>query len=184
MKRYYNETTQEWYTEGYTITKQLDNGQLFVGIPTEQQLYSWGFAVYEEPEPTIEERLEQAKAEKIATIEEYDKSTAVNGFEVTINGLTFTHWIDPATRADYKDSIDAAELLNMTEVHPVFNGIPITLSVQMAKMALAQIQIYANQCFNVTEQHKKAVSELTTFKEVKQYDYTSGYPTRLTFNID
>lgn len=37
MKRYYNEATHEWYTEGQSLTKKIDNG-VFSGIPTVEQL--------------------------------------------------------------------------------------------------------------------------------------------------
>ena len=50
-------------------------------------------------------------------------------------------------------------------------------------MALAKIQIYANQCYGVTEKHKAAVNALETVEEVEAYDFTAGYPERLTFEI-
>ena len=99
------------------------------------------------------------------------------------NDTSITAWITPDKRADYKNSLDSAELLGMEEVHPVFNGIEFTLHVNVAKISLAKIQIYANQCYNVTEQHKAAVNYLTTVKEVEDYDYTVGYPSKLTFDI-
>ena len=42
MKRYYNATTKEWYTEGNSITKNISKG-VFSGIPSFEQLESWGF---------------------------------------------------------------------------------------------------------------------------------------------
>ena len=130
-----------------------------------------------------ERELETAKSAKQADLDAYDQSDAVNGFDVTIGGQTMSLWIDRETRADYKSSIEAAELLGRTEVHPVFNGIEVTLSVQMAKMALAQVQLYANQCFGVTERHRAAIQQLTTVADVEAYDFTTGYPERLTFSV-
>ena len=69
MKRYYNQTTKEWYTEGQSVTKYID-GSLFSGIPSVEQLESWGFEEYIEPTPTPEELLARAKANKIAELEE------------------------------------------------------------------------------------------------------------------
>ena len=86
-------------------------------------------------------------------------------------------------RSDYKNSIDAAELLGMTEVHPVLNGVAITLDIQTAKIALAKIQIYANQCYNTTEQHKANINALETIESVEQYDFTVNYPNKLIFKI-
>lgn len=56
MKRYYNNTTGEWYLEGTPITRQTEDG-MFSGYPTEEQLLSWGFVEYVEPTPTLEELL-------------------------------------------------------------------------------------------------------------------------------
>lgn len=181
-KRYYNETTKEWHTEGNSLTRRV-NGALFSGVPSEVQLKAWGFAEWHEPEPTPEQVLETVKSAKLAELENYDQSDAVNGFDVTIGEQTMSLWIDRETRADYKSSIEAAELLGRTEVRPVFNGVEVTLSVQMAKMALAQVQIYANQCFGVTERHKAAILLLQSVQEVEGYDFTVGYPERLRFDV-
>ena len=180
MKRYYNETTKEWYTEGQSMTKSI-NGGLFSGVPTEEQLTEWGFEEWVEPAPTPQQLLEQAKESKIAEIEAYDASSAVNSFDVTVSGQATSLWIDRETRADYRSSIEAAELLGRTEVKPVFGGQEVTLSVQMAKMALAQVQLYANQCYGVTERHKAAVNALETIEAVEAYDFTIGYPEKLSF---
>lgn len=133
--------------------------------------------------PTPPRTLEQAKQDKIALIESYDNSDTVNGFDIVMGENTMTAWIHPEQRANYKNSLDSAELLGLTEVHPVFNGIQLTLETAMAKMALAQIQLYADQCFIVTEQHKAAVEALDTIEAVDGYDYTLGYPEKLTFNL-
>lgn len=127
--------------------------------------------------------LEQAKQEKLWAIEGYDRSDAVNGFTIQLGGQEIETWIDRETRADYKNSLDAAELLGRKEVTPVFNGVPVTIPVQTAKLALAQIQIYANQCYNVTEQHKAAVNALETIEAVDAYDYMQGYPPRQIFEL-
>ena len=59
MKRYYNSTTKEWYTEGTPLTKNISNG-VFSGIPSVEQLESWGFEEWHEPEPTPEQLLQRA----------------------------------------------------------------------------------------------------------------------------
>lgn len=127
--------------------------------------------------------LEEAKEEKISQIKEYDSSDEVNSFNVIINDNTITTWITPDKRADYALSIESAKKLQMTEVTPVLNGIPVTISVEMADMALAQIQIYANRCYNVTETHKAAVEALESIEDVDVYDYQINYPEKLTFNL-
>ena len=182
MKRYYNATTQEWYNEGQSLTRRVKNG-IFSGIPSEEQLRQWGFVEYEDPVPTPKERLAQAKRQKVAEIEAYDSSEEVNSFLVNIGNDSVMAWFTPEQRADYKNSIDAAELLGREVVRPVINGREIELPVSVAKTALAQIQLYANKCYGVTEQHKAAVNALETVEEVEAYEYRTGYPEKLTFDV-
>ena len=104
MKRYYNPTTHEWYTEGTSLTKNISNG-VFSGIPSEQRLAEWGFVEYIEPTPTPEELLARAKANKIAELEAYDASENVNSFSV--DGKTM--WLDAATRQQLRISLDAMQ---------------------------------------------------------------------------
>ena len=184
MKKYYNETTHEWYNEGTTITRQLSNGVLFTGIPSYEQLTAWGFREWVEPAPTPQQLLDRAKQQKIMELTAYDSSSTVNGFDVVYSGATIENlWLTPDQRANYKNSLDSAEILGIEVVHPVFNGITLELSVQTAKVSLAQIQIYADQCYGVTETHKATINALETVEEVEAYDYTTGYPERLVFTI-
>ena len=60
MKRYYNKTTNSWYTEGNSITIK-NNNSLFSGIPTEEQLTEWGYEEY--VEPVYEESVEETEIE-------------------------------------------------------------------------------------------------------------------------
>ena len=181
MKRYYNTTTKEWYTEGISLTRKIDNG-VFSGIPSVELLEQWGFEEWVEPAPTPEEVLERSRQEKLSALEAFDSSEDVNGFDVSINGEDMTLWIDRETRGDYKASIEAAELLGRTTVKPVFNGREVELSVEMAKMALAQVQLYANQCYGVTQSHKAAILGLSTVEEIEGYEF-DGYPERLRFEV-
>lgn len=48
MKTYFNQETKEWYNEGTTIVRKLENG-VFMGYPTEEHLAEWGFEEYIPP---------------------------------------------------------------------------------------------------------------------------------------
>lgn len=183
MKRYYNSSTQEWYNEGDNITRKIDNG-VFTGIPSVEQLTEWGFVEWITPAPTPEQLLEQAKANKIADLEEYDSSDAVNEFTVIAGADEIMGWFTPEQRSNYKNSLDAAELLGVDVVHPVFQGVVFELPVSFAKTSLAQIQLYADKCYVVTEQHKAGINNLTSVEAVEAYDYTTGYPEKLEFNLN
>lgn len=137
-----------------------------------------------EPSPTPEPLLENAKREKIDQLMDYDSSPAVNVFSITVDGTTMENlWITPEQRSNYKNSLDSAELLGMEVVHPVFNGVMLELPVSTAKMALAQIQIYADRCYGVTETHKANINALESVEAVNAYDFTTGYPEKLTFIV-
>lgn len=174
MKRYYNPTTQEWYYEGRSMTRQLEDGSLFSGIPTEEQLLSWGFEEYVEPTPTPEEELAIAKENKKMEISDYDRSDSVNDF--IFHGKHM--WLAPDIRSNYMLTIEGAKRLGVAVVP--FLGIEIP--VDNAQTMLDMINVYAMQCVAVTEAHKAAVDALDTVEAVEAYDYTTGYPEKVNFD--
>lgn len=176
MKRYYNSTTQEWYTEGSSITRKIDNG-VFSGIPSVELLEQWGFEEYIEPEPTPEELLARAKANKIAELEAYDASDAVNSFSV--NGKTM--WLDAGTRQQLRISLDAMQQASRENVTKWFDGIEYTYPIDVWYYMLGLVEVYASDALNVTEGHKAAITLLQTLQEVEDYDFTVGYPEKLEF---
>lgn len=176
MKRYYNNTTHEWYTEGTSLTKNISNG-VFSGIPSEQRLIEWGYEEYIEPIPTPEELLARAKASKIAELEAYDASDAVNSFEV--NGKVM--WLDAQTRQQLRISLDAMQQAGRENVTKWFDGEQYTYPIDVWYYMLGLVEVYASDALNVTESHKAAINALTSMADVEAYDYTVGYPIKLQF---
>ena len=175
MKRYYNPTTKEWYTEGNSITKYID-GSLFSGIPSVEQLTAWGFEEYIEPTPTPEELLARAKSAKIAELEAYDQSDAVNSFSV--NGKEM--WLDAQTRQQLRISLDANQQAGREIVKKWFNGEPFEFPIDVWYYMLGQVEVYAGDALNVTEAHKAAINALESVEDVEAYEFT-GYPSKLSF---
>lgn len=175
MKRYYNPTTKKWYTEGNSITKNISNG-VFSGIPSVEQLESWGFVEYIEPTPTPEELLARAKANKIAELEAYDQSE-VNSFSV--NGKDM--WLDHDVRQQLRISLDALSQAGRENVTKWFDGSEYTYPIDVWYYMLAQVEVYASDALNVTESHKAAINAMTSVSEVEEYNYTVGYPDKLSF---
>jgi len=132
------------------------------------------------------ELLVQAKEKKLAEIEAYDVSDAVNDF--TING-TISAWLTPAQRANYKNSIEstktlvAAGLKEKNEVTFDLGGMSATISTDVATILLAQIQDYADKCWLVTAQHKSEIKALTMVADIENYNYKTGYPEKLNFTL-
>ena len=123
--------------------------------------------------------LATAKAQKLAEIDAYDTSSAVNGF--ALNGTVV--WLDKATRVG---------LMNSTSITKAMGQLTTTLWLGESKMEvpcdtaiqlLSALEMYALECFNVTAAHKKAVSELTSIEEVEKYDITAGYPAQLKMEV-
>lgn len=122
--------------------------------------------------------LEQAKMEKLMQIDQYDRSNNVNSF--TING-NIEGWFTPEQRSNYKSSIDAAKLLGVESLQFFIGDLLLNVTPAQAELMLAQIQLYADQCYIVTKEHQIAVEALETVEAVEAYDHTAGYPTRLNF---
>lgn len=177
MTTYYNEKTDEYYYEGRSMTRRLDNGYLFAGVPTEQQLAEWGFEPYTPPVP--ERSLEIAKSEKIAQITAYDTSEVVNSF--TLDGDV--RWISRDDRISTMNSTTILKNAGVETTTQWFDGQKYTLSCDTLIQMLQALEIYALACYNVTEEHKAAVNALTTIEEVDAYDYTTGYPEKLSFEV-
>lgn len=176
MKRYYNATTKEWYNEGQSMTRRVDNG-VFTGIPSEQQLEQWGFVEWVEPAPTPAELLERAKASKIAELKVYDQSDAVDSF--TINGQSM--WLTVEERQQIATQISANEAVGRDNMTRWFGGHSFTFPLATWKQMLIALEVYAGDAINVTEAHKAAIEALATIEDVEAYDFTANYPTKLSF---
>ena len=124
-------------------------------------------------------KLEQAKANKIAEITAYDTSDKVNGF--ILNGMLV--WLDKATRVGLMNSTTIAKAMGQATTTLWLGGIKLVVDCDMAIQLLSVLEMYALECFNVTAAHKKAVSELTDIGEVLSYDYTKGYPEKLSMKV-
>ena len=175
MKRYYNPTTKDWYTEGNSITKNISNGG-FSGIPSEQRLAEWGFEEYIEPTPTPEELLARAKANKIAELEAYDASE-VNSFSVDGKDM----WLDHDVRQQLRISLDALSQAGRESVTKWFDGLEYTYPIDVWYYMLGLVEVYASDALNVTESHKAAINAKTTVKQVNSYNFKKNYPEKLVF---
>ena len=134
--------------------------------------------------PVPPRTLEQAKTEKIAELEAYNDSENVNQFYVVKDGVTVTDWLTPEKRSNYRNSIDAAKLVGLASLSLYVGGMPVTLPTYIAEQMLAQVQLYADQCFIVTEQHNANIEALESVMAVDGYDIAKGYPEKPVFNLD
>lgn len=128
-----------------------------------------------------------AKQQKLAEIDAYDTSSAVNGFY--LNGLLIP-WSkdDPSSpnvdkRMGLRQNIADKVALGEENISIWMKGMSFTMPCAQAEALMRSIENYAYECFNVTAAHKTAVSELTTIEEVEKYDITAGYPAQLRMEV-
>lgn len=127
--------------------------------------------VDEIPSPEISEAI----AQKIAEIDAYDKSEAVNSF--TLDGERI--WLDKDTRVGLMNSTNIQKASGQENTTLWFEGKSYTLPCDTAIQMLSALELYALNCYNVTAQHKANVHALKTEEEIISYDYTVGYPEKL-----
>lgn len=110
-----------------------------------------------------------------AKIKDYDTSSEVNSFLIGENKF----WLDKATR------VGLMHLANCStdNLQLVLGDQVLTISVDIAKDFLAKLEVYAGQCYLQTQKHLLAIKSLKTIEDVINYDYTKGYPEKITFNV-
>jgi len=178
MKKYYNNTTKEWYVEGQSLTRKIANG-VFSGIPSVELIEAWGFREWVEPTPTPKEILERSRQEKLSALEAFDSSDTINSFEV--GGVSL--WVPADKRAVLRTSIEAYKALGAESITKVWEGEEYTFPITAWDTMLNQVEVYASECFNQTQRHKAAIEALESVEEVEGYDFTEGYPERLRFEV-
>ena len=170
---------KRWIKNGVFASDTIELNGCVVCNPTEDMLRQAGYEEYVEPPLTEKEKLDQAKADKIAEITAYDTSDKVNGF--ILNGLLV--WLDKATRVGLMNSTTITKAAGQKTTTLWLKGIKLVVDCDKAIQLLSALEMYALECFNVTASHKAAVSELTTIEEVIAYNYRTGYPKMLEMSV-
>ena len=144
--------------------------------PSEEIYLRGGWQIYNEPKVRT---LEDAKQEKIDSIINYDISNNVNNF--TVNGQSV--WISKADRVGLMNSTNIEIASGKTSTTLWLNNTPLVIPCATLINMLSELEEYALQCYNVTEQHKAIVLELDNIDDVDNFDITLDYPTQLVFNV-
>lgn len=132
-----------------------------------------GYPILVEHEYTIDELKEM----KIAEINAYDKSDSVNSF--ILSGKTI--WLDKDTRAGLVNSINIEKEAGRALTTLWYDAEKYTIPVDTALQMLNRLELYALDCYNVTQSHIAAVKGLSTVQQVESYNYKTGYPEQLNF---
>lgn len=112
-------------------------------------------------------------------IKRYDSSEEVNSF--VINGMKI--WLDKATRVGLQLRFDSEKSIGKQETTLWFGEISFTIPIDIAVGMLQQLELYASECYDVTQKHLAAINKLGDITAIRNYDYKSGYPAKLEFTI-
>ena len=93
-------------------------------------------------------------------------------------------WFDKATRVGLRNSTNVLKKLGNETTSLWVNNKEITIKCDQLIDMLDKLEIYALNCFDITSKHKRNVYQLSTIEEIENYDYTSGYPEKLTFTYE
>lgn len=150
------------------------NGKQIIN-PTEEMLLADGWVEYLMPEPTAEELLAQAKADKVREIETYDTSSAVNEF--FYQNVPF--WLPRETRVSVRSTAWIMQEAGKAEMTLWLGDVNVTLPIEQILQILSALEIYALECYNQTAMHKATINSLDSVDAVQSYDHTTGYPEKL-----
>lgn len=113
-------------------------------------------------------------------IEWYDSSRHVNEFY--IGGIPM--WLHKADRVGLQLRLESERGVGKESTILWQDGISFPLPLVGEYTAfdmLIDIEMYASACYDNTQKHLAAIMNMTDAEEVRNYDYTVGYPEKLQF---
>ena len=110
----------------------------------------------------------------VALIKAYDKSSNVNSFYY--KGKEY--WLDKNTRVGLQNLANCSS----DNMSLVLEDTIVELSIDKAKSFLSKLEEYAGKCYINTTKHLLAIKDFKTIEDVINYDYTTGYPDKITLN--
>lgn len=145
--------------------------------PSDEMLFADGWEIYVTPESTPEQILFNTKQDKKNDIERYDSSVEVNEFYIQEMPV----WLDKSTRAGLMLRFNSELALKKETTTLWYEGHSFTLPLNTAMQMLYALEVYASECYDNTQLHLANIEKLETLEEIKEYNYTVGYPEKLHF---
>ena len=119
-----------------------------------------------------EATIEETRAQKLNELRLYDLSETVNQF--SINDVF--GWLNKSTRVGLMNSINIEKEAGRSETSIWIGDIKFILSIERAIDMLQQLELYTLACYDTTQRHTKAISQLETKEEIEAYSFKTGYP--------
>lgn len=143
----------------------------------EQTLYEYDGMFLDVESPNEASVLAKVKELKMAELMSYDSSEHVNQF--TFSGVNM--WLDKATRNGLMMRFNAEKSKQLTSTSLWYGNYSFSLDIGTGISMLYAIELYASECYDNTQRHRKAIYDCTTIEDVVTYNYTVGYPEKLVF---
>jgi hypothetical protein len=129
--------------------------------------------------------LEMAKHDKLVELHNYDLSSEINDCIIEKDGKDIHFWASKTERDSLKGALKDFLTLGREYYRLDFRNAGLSVRVRCEQLLgmLANLEVYAADCYNKTTDHEFFIKACTTEEEVKLYDYKTGYPQVLRFQL-
>lgn len=163
------------------------NGKQFIN-PSKEMVLADGWVEYAlpvQPEPSEEQIVERARQRKLDELHEHDESNNVNDCIIVYQGQELHYWADKTERDSLKGAV--RDYLSVGRVNYRLDlreiGVSLWIPCELLLGMLAQLEVYAADCYNKTTDHEFAIKSLATKDEIEDYDFRVGYPSIPRFEL-
>ena len=173
--------------KGQRIIKDKDGNDKVINTniynPKHEDLIANGWEEY--IIPIYERTIEDYRRDKIREINNYDSSSEVNNCYIKTSNGEVSYWANKSERSALKSAVQDCIVIGRDVYRLDLRDIGVSVDINCNKLLemLSALEVYAIDCYNKTTDHIFNVNGLTTIEEIENYDYRSGYPEKLIFEI-
>lgn len=173
-------------SESFTRSKKAPRNQYYIRVfkkEAEGIITCWEDRIDHKPTAADYTRTQakcvsELKKFVLKALEAHDKSNSVNEFTL----LGCTGWYHKNERVSIKSSIADEAAQGRTRTTLFIGTTPIEMDITNAQDFLQRVEVYAKDCLSRTKAHEANISALETPDEILAYDFTTGYPEKITYN--